>query len=219
MAQPAISVLSYRYVESGRVRHGRCRVPAGGSFTGPFQETTPDSRSSVRFGDRRGGDILALAQGGIRGAPERQRGTPPPRERQVFFEQLEVGMEVSTERTVSHADISAFAEVSGDHNPVHLDQEFAEKRTPFKGVIAHGMLAGSFISSALGNELPGHGAIYMAQSMRFCAPVRPGDTVTTKVKVRELIPEKNRVMMDTSCAVGEVVVLEGSATLMVPSRA
>jgi 3-hydroxybutyryl-CoA dehydratase len=133
----------------------------------------------------------------------------------MFIEQLTVGQTAESEKTVSIADIAIFADLSGDHNPVHLDAEFAAS-TPFKGVIAHGMLSASFISAILGTQLPGEGTIYMGQNLKFLAPVRPGDTVRTVVTVKEIIAEKRRVICQTDCYVGETQVISGEATLMVP---
>ena len=113
-------------------------------------------------------------------------------------------------------DIRAFAAVSGDTNPVHLDAAFAST-TPVKGCIAHGLLSAAFISALLGTALPGEGAVYVGQTLRFKAPVRPGDDVRAEVRVRELVPEKRRVVMETVCRVGDTCVLEGEATLLVPA--
>lgn len=134
-----------------------------------------------------------------------------------YVEDLSVGMSASFAKTVSEADVVLFAGVSGDTNPVHINEEFA-KNTMFKTRIAHGMLSAGFISAVLGTKLPGQGAIYMSQSLKFKAPVRIGDTVKATATVSEVIPEKKRVVMKTVCTVGETVVLEGEAMLMVPSR-
>lgn len=134
-----------------------------------------------------------------------------------YVEDLSVGMSASFAKTVSEADVVLFAGVSGDTNPVHINEEFA-KNTMFKTRIAHGMLSAGFISAVLGTKLPGQGAIYMSQSLKFKAPVRIGDTVKATATVAEVIPEKKRVVMKTVCTVGETVVLEGEAMLMVPSR-
>lgn len=133
------------------------------------------------------------------------------------FEDLTVGMEASYVRVISDADIRAFAAVSGDNNPVHLDEDFATK-TMFKGRIAHGMLSASFISKVIGTQLPGQGTIYMSQTLSFRAPVRIGDEVTTVVSVTELQPEKKRAMLTCRCLVGGKAVLEGEAMVKVPSR-
>lgn len=134
------------------------------------------------------------------------------------LEDLAVGQSASYAKTVTEADIVLFAGVSGDTNPMHLNQEFAAK-TPFKGRIAHGMLSAGFISTVLGTKLPGAGAIYLSQSLKFKAPVRPGDTVLAKATVTALLPEKRRVTLSTVCTVGDVVVIDGEAIVMVPSRA
>ena len=133
------------------------------------------------------------------------------------IEDLSVGMTASFSKTVTEADIVLFAGISGDTNPVHLNQEYASS-TMFQGRIAHGMLSVSFISAVLGTKLPGPGAIYMSQTLKFKAPVRAGDTVTARATVTEVIPEKRRVVVRTVCTVGETVVIEGEATLMVPTR-
>ena len=134
-----------------------------------------------------------------------------------FIEDLKVGQSASFGKTVSEADIVLFAGVSGDTNPVHLDQSFAEK-TPFKTRIAHGMLSAGFISTVFGTKLPGPGAIYMSQTLKFKAPVKIGDTVVATCTVTEIIPEKRRANFSTVCKVGDTVVIEGEATIMVPSR-
>ncbi|WP_340116950.1 MaoC family dehydratase [Pelagibius sp. 7325] len=134
-----------------------------------------------------------------------------------FLEDLTVGMTAVFGKTVTEADITMFAGISGDTNPVHLDQSFAEK-TMFGGRIAHGMLSASFISTVFGTRLPGPGCIYLRQDLRFKAPVKIGDTVEARVTVKEIQSEKKRVVFDTVCTVGTTVVLEGEATLMVASR-
>lgn len=133
------------------------------------------------------------------------------------IEDLAVGMTASFAKTVTEADIVLFAGISGDTNPVHLNQEYASG-TMFGGRIAHGMLSAGFISAVLGTKLPGPGCIYMSQTMKFKAPVRAGDTVVARATVTEMIPEKRRVIIRTVCTVGETVVIEGEAMLMVPSR-
>lgn len=133
------------------------------------------------------------------------------------FEDLEQGMEASFQKTVTDADILAFANVSGDKNPVHLDDDYAA-RTMFKGRIAHGMLTAGYISAVFGMEMPGPGAIYVSQTLNFRAPVRIGDVVTAKVKVVELIPAKKRARFECTCLVAGKPVLEGEAVLMVPAR-
>ena len=134
-----------------------------------------------------------------------------------YLEDLKVGMTAAFGKTVTEADIMAFAGVSGDTNPVHLHEEFAAK-TMFKGRVAHGMLSASFISTILGTKLPGPGCIYVSQDIKFKAPVKAGDTVTARATITEIIPEKRRVVLKTICTVGEKVVIDGEATVLVPRR-
>ena len=133
------------------------------------------------------------------------------------FEDLQLGMEATLSRTVTEQDIVAFAAVTGDRNPVHLDAAYAAK-TMFKQRIAHGMLSAGYISAVFGMELPGPGAIYVSQTLNFKGPVRIGDTVVTKVKVVELIQPKRRARFACVCSVDGKVVLDGEAILMVPGR-
>jgi 3-hydroxybutyryl-CoA dehydratase len=135
----------------------------------------------------------------------------------VFFEDLSVGQEASLSKTVTEADIAAFAEISGDKNPVHLDAQYAAG-TMFKERIAHGMLSAAYISAVFGMKLPGPGAIYISQTLNFKAPVKIGDTVVTTVKVAELIPEKRRARFECVCSVNSKPVVQGEAVLMVPAR-
>jgi len=132
-------------------------------------------------------------------------------------EDLTVGMSAEIGKTITEADIVLFAGVSTDVNAVHLNEEFG-KTTMFGGRIAHGMLSASLLSAVLGNRLPGPGTIYLSQSLRFRAPVRPGETVTAKVTVKEVVAEKGRVVLDTVCSVGDKVVIDGEATVMATSR-
>ncbi|MCW9040018.1 MAG: MaoC family dehydratase [Rhodospirillales bacterium] len=134
-----------------------------------------------------------------------------------YFEDMKEGMTDVFGKTITDADIVAFAGVSGDTNPVHLNDEFAIP-TMFKSRIAHGMLSASFISTVVGTKLPGPGCIYVSQSLRFKAPVRVGDTVIARVTVTKLIPEKKFVECKTVCTIGDKVVIDGEATVMVPSR-
>ena len=131
------------------------------------------------------------------------------------IDQMEVGMSRSYAKTLTETDIVLFAAASGDVNSVHLNQEYAEK-TPFGGRIAHGILTAGVISACIANRLPGAGTIYLGQTLKFKAPVRPGDTVTAIVTVKSLDPAKNRVVLDTICQVGGKTVLEGEATILAP---
>lgn len=134
-----------------------------------------------------------------------------------FFEDLKLGMVGIFAKTVTEADVIGFAGISGDFNPVHVNEAFA-KDTMFKGRIAHGMLSAAFISTVFGTRLPGPGCIYISQALRFKAPVRIGDTVTARVEITELNADKKRATFKTACSVGDTVVLDGEATLMVPAR-
>ncbi|MFN4087678.1 MAG: MaoC family dehydratase [Alphaproteobacteria bacterium] len=133
------------------------------------------------------------------------------------FEDLEIGTSASFAKTVTEADIVLFAGVSGDTNPVHLDEDYAAG-TMFKGRIAHGMLTAAFISAVLGARMPGPGAVYLSQSLRFRAPVRPGDTVRATGTVTALDTQRRRVTVATVCTVGGKTVVDGEAVVMVPKR-
>ncbi|GJM03820.1 MAG: (R)-hydratase [Rhodomicrobium sp.] len=134
-----------------------------------------------------------------------------------LIEDLEVGMEATYEREVTEALIVAFAEVSGDTNPVHLDEEYA-KTTRFKGRIAHGLLTASFLSTILGTKLPGEGSIYLHQDLVFRAPVRIGDVVLAGVKVEKINFHRRVVVLSCYAKVRNRTVLQGEAVMMVPSR-
>ena len=129
------------------------------------------------------------------------------------IEELQIGQSDTYERIVTERDIEEFAKISGDNNPVHLDEDFA-KTTIFRGRIAHGMLAASFISTTVGTKLPGYGAIYISQNLKFKGPVRIGDKVITTATIEGINTEKKRVTMSTKCAVGDKIVVEGQAELM-----
>ncbi len=129
------------------------------------------------------------------------------------YPDLKEGMRAEFSKTVSDADVRSFADVTGDHNPVHLDEAVAA-RTRFGGRIAHGMLSAGIISAAIASRLPGPGSIYLSQTLKFTAPVRIGDTVTATIAVLELLP-KNRVRLATTCRnqAGEIV-LDGEAVIL-----
>ena len=134
------------------------------------------------------------------------------------FEDLKIGMQATFAKTITEADIILFAGASGDNNAMHINEEFAAA-TPFKARIAHGMLTASVISAAIAGRLPGPGTVYLAQNLRFKAPVRPGDTVHATVTVRSLDEAKRRVSLDTVCTVGGKTVIDGDAVVMPTSRA
>lgn len=129
------------------------------------------------------------------------------------FEEIEIGATASTVREVTAAMVEAFAEVSGDKNPIHLDEDYA-KNTLFGKRIAHGILSASFISSVIANQLPGEGSIYLSQSLKFLAPVYLGDTITTTVTVTGIKPEKKIVFLKTECHNGNnKIVISGEAVI------
>jgi 3-hydroxybutyryl-CoA dehydratase len=135
----------------------------------------------------------------------------------LYFEDLSVGMTETYSKTVKPSDVVGFAEITGDRNPIHLSEHFAAK-TPFKGRIAHGLYTASLISAVIGTRLPGPGAIYVSQTLRFLAPVKIGDTVDASVEVVELVKPKHRAMLSCQCKVGSTVVLEGEAVVKIPLR-
>ena len=127
---------------------------------------------------------------------------------------LSVGESAEITKTIEQADVDAFARVTGDHNPVHVDEEFA-KSTRFGKRIAHGMLTASLISAVLANKLPGEGSVYLGQTLRFVAPVFPGDEITARVTVKEIRDDKPIVKLETMCTNqrGEIVI-RGEATVL-----
>lgn len=135
----------------------------------------------------------------------------------ICIEDLEIGMKRHVEKTIQDYDIRAFAEVSTDYNPVHLDDDYA-RDTMFGGRIAHGMLTAALISAVIGEQLPGHGTIYLGQNLRFLAPVRPGETVRAEVEVAAIDHSRRRVTLDCRCLVGDTTVLKGDALVLAPSK-
>ena len=135
----------------------------------------------------------------------------------LYFEDLSLGMTEVYSKTVRSSDVVGFAEITGDRNPIHLSEHFAAK-TPFKGRIAHGLYTASLISAVIGTRLPGPGAIYISQTLRFLAPVKIGDTVDAIVEVAELNAERQRAKLLCRCRIGETTVLEGEAVVKVPRR-
>ncbi len=133
------------------------------------------------------------------------------------YEDLSVGMEYQTHHVITERDIELFAEVSGDRNPLHMDDTYASK-TPFGQRIAHGALTASYISGILGNNLPGPGSIFIGLSMRFRRPVYIGSEVTVKVVVTEMQDRGNRVTLKVACEVDGKAAISGEAIVMVPSR-
>ena len=135
----------------------------------------------------------------------------------ICIEDIELGMTRHLTKTVSDRDIELFAEVSTDRNPVHLDDDYA-RDTIFEGRIAHGMLTAGLISAVIGEQLPGHGTVYLGQTLKFMAPVRPGDQVLAEVEVTAIDHAKRRVTLETRCLIDGKTVLKGEAVVLAPSR-
>lgn len=138
--------------------------------------------------------------------------------RALTINEIEPGLSRTRVREVTRDHIEAFGALSGDRNPVHFDDAFAAD-TVFKGVVAHGMLSATYFSGIIGEELPGPGAIYLGQTLKFRGPVRPGDTVRTTCTVRDVNYEKRRVTIACEAFVGDKIVLEGEALILAPAAA
>lgn len=134
----------------------------------------------------------------------------------ICIDEIEVGMSRSLTKVITDKDIQMFSEVSTDCNPVHLNDDYA-CQTMFKGRIAHGMLSAGLISALLGEHLPGHGTIYMGQTLKFLAPVRPGEEVRATVTVTAVDRDRRRVTLETLCSVGDTVVIKGEAVVLAPA--
>ncbi len=134
----------------------------------------------------------------------------------VYYEDMQIGLSASIERTVTESDIQAFGEATGDFNPLHFDDAYARK-TIFRGRVAHGALCIGFISAVVGMKLPGEGTIFLSARTDFKAPVRIGDHVVTVCTVRE-IRERREVVLDCICTVGEKIVVTGEAAVLAPKR-
>lgn len=132
--------------------------------------------------------------------------------------ELKVGDTAEFSKTISETDVYLYAGVSGDLNPAHINEAYAQN-TFFKTRIAHGMLSAGFISAVLGMQLPGPGSIYLRQELSFRAPVRFGDTITARAEVIEINTEKNRVRLKTTCVNQEgTLVLDGEALVSPPKE-
>ena len=128
---------------------------------------------------------------------------------------FKIGDSASLSKTISEADVQAFADVTGDHNPIHLDEQFA-KHSRFGRRIAHGMLGASLISSAIANELPGAGSIYLSQTLRFVSPVYLGDTITAHITITAMREDKPIVTLETICEnQNHEAVIKGEATVLI----
>jgi 3-hydroxybutyryl-CoA dehydratase len=133
----------------------------------------------------------------------------------LHFEELAVGMRETLRKTVENEDVIGFAELSGDHNPIHLSEHFARK-TRFGERIVHGLYTASLISAVIGMRLPGPGAVYISQTLNFRGPVKIGDVVDVSVEVAELTEKGRRVRLKCECRVEGTVVLDGEGVLSVP---
>lgn len=135
----------------------------------------------------------------------------------MAFKELRIGDAAEFTKTVTETDLVLFSGITGDFNPFHVDHVAAAEGR-FGGPIAHGMLSASLICTVLGMRLPGPGTIHLEQTLRFLAPVRPGDTVTARAEIRELLP-RYRVRLRTSCTTQEGrKVIEGEALVLAPSH-
>ena len=134
-----------------------------------------------------------------------------------YLEDLSIGMEAIFAKTITEADVLMFAAVSGDTNPLHLNEEFAEK-TSFETRIVHGMLTTSLWSTLVGTKLPGPGCAYMSQQISFLKPVHIGDTVTAKLTVTKIVADRQRVYLNAEAFVCETLVAVGETKVWVPRR-
>ena len=135
----------------------------------------------------------------------------------IPINEIEVGMKASYSQTITDADIKAFAGVSGDHNPVHVDSEYAAE-SRFGKRIAHGLMSAGFFSAIFGTRIPGPGCVYVSQNLNFLRPVYIDDTVTAEVTVNKVDTEKRRVFFDTTCRVKGKKVITGTAEIFIPTK-
>lgn len=131
--------------------------------------------------------------------------------------EIEVGMTASSSHVITDGDVVSFAEISGDKNPVHLDEEFAAT-TRFKKRIAHGLMSSSYFSALFGTQLPGRGCVYVSQNLNFKRPVHIGDEVTASIEVTGIDQEKRRVFFSTVCKVKNKIVIDGVAEIYIPPK-
>jgi 3-hydroxybutyryl-CoA dehydratase len=136
-------------------------------------------------------------------------------EKSYQIDEIEVGMSASLIRTITYEDVRKFAELSGDSNPVHIDEEYA-KQSRYKKPIAHGLLSASFFSALFGTKLPGKGCVYISQNLKFRRPVYIGDTVVAKITVKNIDLSAKRVSFETICTVNNKKVIDGLAEIFLP---
>lgn len=135
----------------------------------------------------------------------------------MSINEIKVGMSASYSQTISDADVKAFAGISGDHNPIHVSDDFA-KKSRFKKRIAHGLISASFFSALFGTKIPGFGCVYVSQNLNFKRPVYLEDTVEARVTVTSVDIKKNRVLFETVCKVKNKVVIDGCAEIYIPAE-
>lgn len=135
----------------------------------------------------------------------------------VPINEIVVGMKASYSQTITDSDIKSFAGISGDHNPVHVDSEYAAE-SRFGKRIAHGLMSAGFFSAIFGTKIPGPGCVYVSQTLNFLRPVYIDDTVTAEVEVKKVDQEKRRVFFDTTCKVRGKKVITGSAEIYIPDK-
>lgn len=133
----------------------------------------------------------------------------------IPIEDIQIGMKVSYSQTITDSDIKTFAGLSGDHNPVHVDEKYAEN-SRFKRRIAHGLMSAGFFSQLFGTKLPGPGCVYTAQSLKFLRPVYINDTVVATVEVIAVDLPRKRVQFKTYCTVNNKMVIDGEAEIYIP---
>jgi len=133
----------------------------------------------------------------------------------IPLEQISIGMTASYSQTVTDSDIKAFSGISGDRNPAHVDEIYAEK-SRYKKRIAHGLMTASYFSALFGTKIPGEGCVYVSQSLNFKRPVYIGDTVTATVEVTKVDMDKKRVFFKTTCKVNSKIVTDGDAEIFIP---
>jgi len=133
----------------------------------------------------------------------------------IPIEEIKIGMTASYSQTLTDADIKAFSGISGDRNPVHLDEEYAES-SRYKKRIAHGMMTASYFSALFGTKIPGEGCVYVAQSLNFKRPIYMGDTVIATVEVTKVDLDRKRVFFKTTCKVKNKIVTDGEAEIFIP---
>ena len=133
----------------------------------------------------------------------------------IPIEEIEIGMTASYSQTVTDTDIKTFAGISGDRNPVHLDENYAES-SRYKKRIAHGLMTASYFSALFGTKIPGEGCVYVAQSLNFKRPIYMGDTVIATVEVTKIDLDRKRVFFKTTCKVKNKIVTDGEAEIFIP---